>query len=69
MLLLTDTQRDEIIETVENIISEDFTSRPGWNWPVNSSQRLVFRTQSPDNEGDIEIHIFVKRTSSDCDPD
>lgn len=69
MSQLTDTQKDEIIETVENIISEDFTSRPGWNWPVNSVQRMVFRMESPDDEGDIEIHIFVKRTGSDYEPD
>lgn len=69
MSQLTDTQKDEIIETVKNIISEDFTSRPGWNWPANSVQRMVFRMESPDDEGDIEIHIFVKRTGSDYEPD
>lgn len=66
---LSDTQKLSIIKVAESILAEDFTSKPGWNWPASSSQRLVFTMASPDSEGDIEIHIFIKRVESDEDPD
>jgi len=66
---LTDTQQLAIIETAEAMIAEDFTSKPGWNWPTSSAKRLAVTIESPDDEGDIEIHVFIKRVSSDDDAD
>ena len=51
------------------MIAEDFTSKPGWNWPTSSAKRLSVTIESPDDEGDIEIHVFIKRVSSDDDAD
>lgn len=64
---LTDTQQLAIIETAESMLAEDFTSKPGWNWPASSAKRLAVTMESPDCEGDIEIHIFIKRVESDDD--
>lgn len=62
---LTDTQQLAIVETAEAIVAEDFTSKPGWNWPPVSAKRLAIRMESPDCEGDIEVWILVKRVQSD----
>ena len=66
---LTDTQQLAIVETAEAIISEDFTSKPGWNWPPVSAKRLAIRMESPDDEGDIGVWVVVKRIESDEDDD
>ena len=64
---LTDTQQLAIIEVAEAIIAEDFTSKPGWNWPPVSAERLAITMESPDDEGDIEVWVVVKRVESDDD--
>jgi len=66
---LTDIQQLSIIETAESMIAEDFTSKPGWNWPASSAKRLAVTMESPDDEGDIEVYIFIKRVESDDDED
>lgn len=69
MEILTQYQKDQIVEVAESIIGEDFTSKPGWNWPPSSAKRLAFTMESPDCEGDIEVYVFVKRVESDDDED
>lgn len=66
---LTDTQQLAILETAEAIIGEEFTSKPGWNWPPASAKRLAITIESPDNEGDIEVWVVVKRVERDDDDD
>ena len=64
---LNQSQKEQIVETAESIIAEEFTSKPGWNWPASSAKRMVFTMESPDCEGDIEIYVFIKRVESDDD--
>lgn len=66
---LTNTQQLAIVETAEAIIREDFTLKPGWNWPPASAERLAITMESPDDKGDIEVWVVVKRVESDDDED
>ena len=66
---LTPSQKEQIAETAESMILEDFTSKPGWNWPASSAKRLVFTMESPDCEGDIEVYVFIKRVESNDEED
>ena len=67
MEILNQSQKEQIAETAESIIAEDFTPKPGWNWPPTSAKRMVFTMESPDCEGDIEVWVVVKRVESDDD--
>lgn len=65
MEILNESQKEQIVETAESIIAEDFTPKSGWNWPPVSAKRMAFIMESPDDEGDIEVYVFIKRVESD----
>lgn len=69
MEILSQSQKEQIVETAESIIDEDFTSKPGWNWPPSSAKRMAFTMESPDCQGDIEVYVFIKRSESEDDED
>lgn len=49
--------------------SKNTILKPGWNWPPASAERLAITMESPDDKGDIEVWVVVKRVESDDDED
>ena len=65
MKILSDSDKERIAETAEELIKEGFSSKPGWNFPYSKMTKRVTRMKSPDDEGDIEILVIVQRVDHD----
>lgn len=58
--MLTDEQKDLLIKKVEQILREDFPTKPDWNFPMASVKQKLMRIVMPD-DFDVIVSVKVKR--------
>ncbi|MFN4254560.1 MAG: hypothetical protein ACK4Q5_06100, partial [Saprospiraceae bacterium] len=67
LIMLTDDQKRLLIEAVEQMIEEDFTSKPGWNFPCSSVKKTVMRIETPDGY-EAKVILKLKRYEKEVQP-
>lgn len=58
---LTEHQKERLAEALEEILTENFTSKPGWNFQVDCAQTECFNLMPPDERGKVVVSIIVER--------
>ena len=56
---ISEAQKQQLAATLDEMIEEHFTSKPGWNWPPESATQKVFDIDTDDEK--LSVTLVVER--------